>query len=118
MKLTVLAIGVLLQFIALYIAFYLDMPGNIYLATLISVLSICSLITIRGLMAPVCLLAGILIGLSLSHNESDLEFLAKLEDSVQSLFVNGSHALKNIETDAITDYLPGELESTALARQK
>ncbi|WP_299018602.1 hypothetical protein [uncultured Photobacterium sp.] len=87
MKLAALSIGVLLQFISLYIAFYSDVPGNIYLATLISVMSVCTLIIIRSLIAPACLLAGVIVGLSLSHNEADLQLLTKIEDTIQSMFV-------------------------------
>ncbi|WP_051901836.1 hypothetical protein [Photobacterium sanctipauli] len=76
----VLAFGVLLQFVALYVAFYSGVEGNLYLATLISVAAMGCLVVIRSLIAPVCLAAGILIGLSLSHNDADLEMLGVLED--------------------------------------
>ncbi|MCW8327952.1 hypothetical protein MD588_03955 [Photobacterium sp. SDRW27] len=84
MKVAILSVGVVLQCIALYIAFYSSISGNIYLATLISVAAICCLITIRSIFAPVCLLAGILVGLSLSHNEADLQLLTQLEKNIQA----------------------------------
>ena len=66
----------------------------------------------------VCLLAGVLIGLSLSHNEADLQILTKLEDSVQSLFVNNTFHQPKVEITPITELPPNELESTILAQQK
>ena len=79
MKLLLLMFGVALQMVALYVAFYSDMDGNIYLATLISVAAMSCIMVIRSLIAPVCLLSGILVGLSLSHNDSDLVVLSSLE---------------------------------------
>lgn len=84
--------GVILQGLALYVAFYTDIRGNIYLATIISVLSICCLIAVRSLIAPASMLAGILIGLSLSHNESDLKFLNHLENTVYAVFNSVVHS--------------------------
>ena len=85
MKIAILSVGALLQVVALYIAFYSDIDGNIYLATLVSVLSICCLVAIRSLIAPACLLAGILVGLSLSHNKVDLQLITHWEKSIQNL---------------------------------
>lgn len=85
MKIAFLSVGVLLQGIALYIAFYSELSGSIYLATLVSVLSICCLMAIRSLIAPVCLFAGVLVGLSLSHNELDLQVLTQIEQRLQAM---------------------------------
>lgn len=85
MRLVILCFGAVLQFVALYIAFYSEMHGNIYLATLVSVVSICCLITIRSLLAPACLLAGIVVGLSLSHNKADLMLLTQWEQTIQNV---------------------------------
>ncbi|MGR5064964.1 hypothetical protein [Photobacterium sp. DNB22_13_2] len=90
MKIAVLLLGALLQFFALYIAFYSGLPGGIYLATLISVAAMASMLVVRHLVAPVCLVAGVLIGLSLSHNEADLKTLSLFE----------SHALALLQADS------------------
>ena len=82
MKIAVISLGALLQFLSLYVAFYSDIPGKIYFATLISVVAMGCILVLRHWVAPVCLLAGILIGLSLSHNSSDLQLLSALEDQV------------------------------------
>ncbi|MFC1503130.1 hypothetical protein ACFL53_02100 [Pseudomonadota bacterium] len=97
MKLIFLIAGVLLQGLALYVAFYTEIRGNIYLATIVSVLSICCLISIRSLIAPASMMAGILIGLSLSHNGSDLKFLKYLESSVYAVFVQALPAPQYVE---------------------
>lgn len=86
MKIKVLLVGVLLQLVALYVAFFSGLQGNIYLATLISVAAMGCIAVIRGFTAPVCLLAGVLVGLSLSHNDSDLLMLSVLEQQAVSLF--------------------------------
>lgn len=85
MKIAFLSVGVLLQGVALYIAFYSEILGSIYLATLVSVLSICCLMAIRSLIAPVCLFAGVLVGLSISHNELDLQVLTQIEQRLQAM---------------------------------
>ncbi|MGF1759839.1 hypothetical protein L4D76_18245 [Photobacterium sagamiensis] len=97
MKLVFLIAGVLLQGLALYVAFYTEVRGNIYLATIVSVLSICCLISVRSLIAPASMMAGILIGLSLSHNESDLKLLNHLESFVYAVFVPALPAQQYVE---------------------
>jgi hypothetical protein len=87
MKLFVLFIGMLLQGLAVYIAFFSGVGGsNIYIATIISIISLCTLMAIRSLIAPVCTFMGVLIGLSLSHNQADLSAMAKLEQTVNVAF--------------------------------
>ncbi|MGF1724953.1 hypothetical protein [Photobacterium nomapromontoriensis] len=88
MTIKVLSIGVCLQLVAFYVAFFSDVQGNIYFATLISVAAIGCITVIRSFTAPVCLLAGILVGLSLSHNDSDLQLLSDLEQRAASLFTS------------------------------
>ncbi|PSW06211.1 hypothetical protein [Photobacterium lipolyticum] len=104
MKLIFLITGILLQGVALYVAFYTELRGNIYLATIVSVLSICCLISVRSLIAPASMMAGILIGLSLSHNESDLKFLNHLESSVYAAFAPVLSVQQNVEPIKSLDF--------------
>lgn len=109
MKLTFLLFGVFLQGVAIYIAFYSEFTGNIYLATIISVFSICCLTAIRSLIAPVCLLAGILVGLSLSHNELDLQTLTVLEQQVQPMVQAKYEAIQEVWNASVRlEYTPAE----------
>lgn len=83
MKFFVLFIGMLLQGVAVYIACFSGVGGsNVYLATIVSIISLCTLMAIRSLIAPVCTFMGIIIGLSLSHNQADLSVLNSLEQTV------------------------------------
>ncbi|OAN17778.1 hypothetical protein A3K86_02340 [Photobacterium jeanii] len=84
MKLLFLILGTLLQGLALYVAFYLEADWNIYLATMISAFGLCTLVGVRSLIAPACLMAGIMIGLSLSHNEVDVQLLHQMEQTAQA----------------------------------
>ncbi|MCQ1059490.1 hypothetical protein ACQKPX_21310 [Photobacterium sp. DNB23_23_1] len=106
MKIAVLSLGALLQFFALYIAFYSGFAGGIYLATLISVAAMASMLVVRHLVAPVCLMAGVLIGLSLSHNEADLKML--------SLFESQALALLQLDSRASLQYNETSTEITQL----
>lgn len=97
MKLFVLFIGMLLQGLAVYIAFFSGVGGsNVYIATIISIISLCTLMAIRSLIAPVCTFMGILIGLSLSHNQADLSVLAKLEQAVNVAFEDVDLSVKGL----------------------
>ncbi|MGF1877733.1 hypothetical protein L4D77_20755 [Photobacterium frigidiphilum] len=97
MKFFVLFIGMLLQGLAVYIAFLSGVGGsNVYIATIISIISLCTLMTIRSLIAPVCTFMGILIGLSLSHNQADLSVLAKLEQAVNVAFEDVDLSVKGL----------------------
>lgn len=97
MKFFVLFIGMLLQGLAAYIAFLSGVGGsNVYIATIISIISLCTLMTIRSLIAPVCTFMGILIGLSLSHNQADLSVLAKLEQAVNVAFEDVDLSVKGL----------------------
>ena len=101
MKLVLLMFGVALQCLALYVAFYSDMDGNIYMATLISVAAMSCIMVIRSLIAPVCLLSGILLGLSLSHNDADLEVLTSLEkQAMNALSIQQQEEAKPIVKEA------------------
>jgi len=101
MKIAFLLFGVFLQGVAIYIAFFSELVGDIYLATLVSVLSICCLITIRSLIAPVCLFAGILVGLSLSHNELDLQVLTDLEQQLQPIVQAEFEAIQDVWNSSV-----------------
>ncbi|PSW13270.1 hypothetical protein C9J01_10475 [Photobacterium rosenbergii] len=120
MKIAVLSLGALLQFFALYIAFYSDLYGSIYLATLISVVAMACVLVVRHLVAPVCLMAGILIGLSLSHNESDLKTLNVLEGQVLAwLEPEGQIPPQYNETETeITHLNISPIEATTLAKEE
>ena len=120
MKIAVLSLGALLQFFALYIAFYSDLPGNIYFATLISVAAMACVLVIRHLVAPVCLMAGILIGLSLSHNESDLKTLNVLEGQMLAwLDPEGHDSDQFIETETeITHLSIPPIETTTIKKEE
>ena len=50
MKIAVLSLGALLQFFALYIAFYSGLAGGIYLATLVSVAAMACMLAVRHLL--------------------------------------------------------------------
>ncbi|MGF1702475.1 hypothetical protein L4D09_19455 [Photobacterium makurazakiensis] len=106
MKLALLTTGVLLQFIALFVAFYSDVEGNIYIATLISVAAMGCIVTIRSLAAPVCLIAGILIGLSLSHNQSDLKTLNLLEQQAIAALNFEEESIENSESGNVIQVEP------------
>lgn len=120
MKIAVLLLGALLQFFALYIAFYSDLPGSIYFATLISVVAMACVLVIRHLVAPVCLMAGILIGLSLSHNESDLKTLNVLEGQMLAWFEPEGHGFaQSIETETeITHLSIPPIETTTVPKEE
>jgi hypothetical protein len=103
MQLFVLFIGMLLQGLAVYIAFFSGVGGsNIYIATIISIISLCTLMAIRSLIAPVCTFMGILIGLSLSHNQADLSVLAKLEQTVNVAFDGADSNVKGLNYSDIS----------------
>lgn len=102
MKLFVLFIGMLLQGLAVYIAFFSGVDGsNVYIATIISIISLCTLMAIRSLIAPVCTFMGILIGLSLSHNQADLSVLAKLEQTVNVAFDGVDLSVKGLNYSGV-----------------
>lgn len=125
MKIAVLSLGALLQFLALYIAFYSSLSGGIYLATLISVTAMACIFVVRHLVAPVCLMAGVLIGLSLSHNEADLKTLSLFESQALALLQPDSRgALQYNETSTeitqlnvtpIKSDIPGKNDATLVA---
>ncbi|MGF1863363.1 hypothetical protein [Photobacterium profundum] len=97
MKLFVLFIGMLLQGLAVYIAFFSGVGGsNVYIATIISIISLSTLMAIRSLIAPACTFMGIIIGLSLSHNQADLSVLAKLEQAVNVAFEGVDLSVKGL----------------------
>ncbi|MDO6705368.1 hypothetical protein [Photobacterium sp. 1_MG-2023] len=75
MTIFLLVLGGLVQVAATYVAFFTQFSGHLYLATILMVIALASLMAIRSLIAPVCLLAGIIIGLAISHNQADLKFL-------------------------------------------
>ena len=120
MKIAVLSLGALLQFFALYIAFYSDLNGSIYLATLISVVAMACVLVVRHLVAPVCLMAGILIGLSLSHNEVDLKTLNVLEGQMLTWLdpeFHGNPQYNEIETE-ITHLNIAPIEPTVTSKKE
>ncbi|PSW25807.1 hypothetical protein C9I94_04335 [Photobacterium swingsii] len=84
MKLLFLIFGALLQCLALYVAFFIESSWSVYLATMFSAFGLCTLVGVRSLMAPACLMAGIMIGLSLSHNEVDVQLLHQIEETAQA----------------------------------
>lgn len=109
LKLTMLLFGLMLQLIALYIAFFEEFYGNIYLATLLVVLSLVGLLLFKGLVAPVCLLAGVVIGLSLSHNQADRQILTHLQGDfflTVHLIVNGKFQPVPVPADTDSPFRP------------
>ncbi|KXI22576.1 hypothetical protein [Photobacterium sanguinicancri] len=84
MKLLFLILGALLQGLAIYMAFFVESSWSVYVATIMSAFGLCTLVGVRSLIAPACLMAGILIGLSLSHNEVDVQLLHQMEATAQA----------------------------------
>ncbi|QUJ68788.1 hypothetical protein KDD30_06785 [Photobacterium sp. GJ3] len=78
MTIFLLALGGVIQVAATYVAFFTQFSGHLYLATILMVIALASLMAIRSLIAPVCLLAGIIIGLAISQNQADLKFLNQM----------------------------------------
>lgn len=120
MKIAVLSLGALLQLASLYIAFYSGLPGSIYLATLISIAGMFCILVVRYLAAPVILMAGVLIGLSLSHNESDLKTLSLLETQALALLQSGNQGSRQYhETETeITQINVPSLDTTPTVRDE
>ncbi|NAX49129.1 hypothetical protein CAG70_19250 [Photobacterium halotolerans] len=78
MTIVFLGVGVTIQAVAIYVAFFTQFPGHLYIATILMVLALTSLMAIRSLIAPACLLAGVIVGLALSHNQSDVKLLINM----------------------------------------
>lgn len=78
-----LAVGAIIQVVAIYVAFFTQWPGHLYLATILMVLALASLMAIRSLIAPVCLLAGVIVGLALSHNQTDAKLLINMGEVIK-----------------------------------
>lgn len=76
--------GSLIQAVAIYVAFFAQFSGHLYLATLLMVIALGSLMAIRSLIAPACLLAGVIVGLSLSQNQTDIQFLNQMGSVMKS----------------------------------
>ncbi|KDM91466.1 hypothetical protein [Photobacterium galatheae] len=75
MTISFLVLGGLIQATAVYVAFFTQFSGHLYVATILMVIALSSLMAIRSLIAPACLLAGVIVGLALSHHQTNINLL-------------------------------------------
>ncbi|GAB6261979.1 hypothetical protein PSSHI_22220 [Photobacterium sp. R1] len=99
-----LILGGLIQAVAVYIAFFSQFSGHLYIATILMVVALSSLMAIRSLIAPVCLLAGVIVGLALSHNQTDIKLLNQVGSVLKSAAEPDWNVIQNgtVTSEAMT----------------